>query len=36
MTDIPDQLVTRRVEDVVQGDRQFDDTETRAKMATRY
>ena len=30
VADIPDQTVARRVEDVMQSDRQFDDTQTRA------
>ena len=33
MADVPDQAVGGRVEDMVQGDRQFDDAETRAEMA---
>ena len=34
MAYIPDQPVARRVEDVVQGDRQFDDAQAGAKMAS--
>lgn len=33
MADIEDQPIIRRVEDAVDGDRQFDDAETGAKMA---
>src|SRR5579864_7025883 len=33
VADVPDQAVTRRVKDVMQGDRQFDDTEASPKVA---
>jgi hypothetical protein len=33
MTDVPDQLVIGRVEDIVQGDRQLDYAEAGAEMA---
>ena len=33
VTDVEDQLVVRRIEDVVDGDRQFDDAQPRAKMS---
>ena len=33
VADVPDQLVVRRVEDVVQRHRQFDDAEAGAEMA---
>jgi len=36
MPDVPDQTVARRVEHVVQGDRQFYDAETGAEMAAGY
>src|SRR5579884_4155800 len=36
VTDIPDHFVLRRVEHVVQRDRQLDDTETRTEMAAGY
>ncbi len=36
MPDVPDQTVARRVECVVQGDRQLDDAETRPEMAAGY
>jgi len=36
MTYVPDQAITRRVEDMMQGDGEFDDPETRAQMTARY
>src|SRR3954453_14946441 len=36
VSDVPDQPIVRRVEYVVQRDRQFDDTEACPKMATGY
>ncbi len=36
MTHIPDQTVVRRVEQVVQGDRQLDDAQARAKMSASH
>ena len=36
MTDIPDETVVRRVEDVVERDRELDDAEARAEMAARH
>ncbi len=33
MTDVPDQAVVGRVEDIMEGDRQFDDAQPRAQMA---
>ena len=36
MADIPDNPVVRRIEDVVQGDRQLDNAETGTEMAAGY
>ena len=36
MADVPDQPIIRRVEHVVQRDRQFDDAKAGTQMATRY
>ena len=36
MADIPDQPVPRRVENVVDGNRQFDDAQGRAQVAAGY
>jgi hypothetical protein len=36
MADVPDQFVIRGVKNVMQGNRQFDYTETRAQMAAGY
>jgi hypothetical protein len=34
VADVPDQSIARRVEQVVERDRELDDTETRAEMAS--
>ncbi len=34
MSDVEDQSVMRRIEDLVDGDRQFDDAEARSEMST--
>src|SRR5712675_1295397 len=36
MADVPDQTVARRIEDVVNGGGQFDDTEAGAEMSAGY
>ena len=36
MADIPNQTVARRIEDIMKRNREFDDPQTSAKMATRH